>query len=250
MFYSNKSSSGSFIYDKNHEQIILERHAYANKMLRALVAGDEDKVIHYLNCAFDGIHQVDRDYSPEENTLRQIQNRLISLNVSFSFCANAANVHPLYLHSLGRRFDKKIEQLTSPDQEATLVQEMVRNYCAVIRHTYTNHYGEFSDAVIRILLKSLVSPPSLEEIAQELQVAPATVSRKFKAETGQSIPEFINRSRIRLAQLYMQEANCNLSGIAHSVGFSDASYFTKVFLRYSGVTPTEYIKNYHAQASS
>lgn len=247
IFYENKQNTDSFIHDKHHEQIILERHATANKMMRAMIACDEGSVNYYLRKSMEGVREIDRTYTPEEANPRQMQNRLISLNVTFSFCANAANVHPLYLHSISRRFDKKIEQVTSAAQEAALMEEMTKSYCAVIRYTYTERFGEFSDSVVQILFKSLVSPPSLENIASELQLAPATVSRKFKAETGQTIPEFINRSRIRLAKLYMQEANCNLSNIAHSIGFSDASYFSKVFLRYTGTTPTEYLKNIQTQ---
>lgn len=82
-----------------------------------------------------------------------------------------------------------------------------------------------------------------------MYVVPATVSRRFKAETGMTIPEFTNRFRIRLAQLYMRENTSNLSKIAHSVGFSDASYFSKIFLRYTGITPTEYLKAMHANSS-
>jgi len=247
IFYQSEQSSDNFIHDKNHEQIILERHAAAKKMMNAMVACDEVSVNYYLRKSMDGVREIDRTYTPEEANPRQMQNRLISLNVTFSFCANAANVHPLYLHSISRRFEKKIEQVTSETQEAALMEEMIKSYCVVIRYTYTERFGEFSDSVVQLLLKSLVLPSSLEEIACELHVAPATVSRKFKAETGQTIPEFVNRSRIRLAQLYMQEANCNLSNIAHSIGFSDASYFSKVFLRYSGITPTEYLKNINTQ---
>lgn len=247
--YPNQSDLETFIHDVNHERIILERHANASRMMHAMVAGDEDAVRYYLNITSESINEVNRIYTPEEATCRQMRNRLLSLNITFSFCANAANVHPLYLHSIIRRFDKKIEQVNTAAQEAAMQDEMVKSYCTMIRHTYTEHYGDFSDSVIRQLLTSLSSPPSLEELAKEMQVVPATISRRFKAETGQTIPEFVNRSRIRLAQLYMQEAACNLSDIAHSVGFSDASYFSKIFLRYAGVTPTEYIKNIHAQTS-
>lgn len=245
--YSKQSDYDTFVHDAHHEKIILKRHANANKMMHAMVAGDEDTVRYYLRKMSEGIDEVNHIYTPEEATVRQMRNRLLSLNVTFSFCANAANVHPLYLHSIIRRFDQKIEQVNNAAQEAAMQDEMINSYCAMIRHTYMEHFGDFSDSVIRILLTSLSSPPSLEELASQLQVAPATVSRRFKAETGQTIPEFVNRSRIRLAKLYMQEASCNLSDIAHSVGFTDASYFSKIFLRYTQMTPTEYLKTIHGQ---
>ncbi len=241
--FLNESDLDLFVHDNHHEKIILQRHENATKMMRAMVAGDEKRVLYYLQKMSESVGEVNRIYTPDEANCRQMRNRLISLNVTFSVCAGNANVHPLYLHSIIRRFDKKIEQVNTAAQETALQNEMVTSYCTMIRYTYTEHFGDFSDRVIQILLANLSSPPNLEELSAKMNVAPATVSRRFKAETGQSIPEFISRSRIRLAQLYMHEISCNLSNIAHSVGFSDASYFSKTFMRYEGMTPTEYIKN-------
>ena len=156
-------------------------------------------------------------------------------------CHNTG-VHPLYIHSVSRRFDKEIAHCPI-EGERELTRQMVESYCKLIRNAHVEHYGEFSDRIIRILLSSLTNPPSLGELAKQMYVSSATVTRRFKKETGQTIPEFLNRTRIRVAKLYMQENDMNLGEIAQAVGFCDASYFSKVFLRYTGLTPTAYLHN-------
>lgn len=238
----------SFIHDGNHEKILLARYDHANQMMLAIVAGDEKKVMEHLLPALESVDEVDRLYPLNENAVRQMRNRLISLNTTFTICANYGGVHPLHLHSISRRFDRKIEGISTRSQESLLLKEMAESYCTAVCLAQTEHFGDFSNQVTQIILSNLLSPPSLEEIAGQMNVASATVSRRFKTETGMTIPEFTNRFRIRLAKLYMRENTANLSEIAHSVGFSDASYFSKIFLRYTGMTPTEYTKALRASS--
>lgn len=230
-----------FVHDVRHETMLLDRYAQAEPLLRAVAAGDEKTAWECIRGALQNIYEVDRQYTPEEATLRQARYRLISLKTAFSICAGYARVHPIYMHTLSRRYDKQIDRLCSPEQEQELHRQMLHSYCDLIRLARSRHYGAFSDEVIQSLLSDLTAPPALSEIARQVGVSPATVSRRFKAETGQTLPEFVNRSRVQLAKLYLQEDAPNLSAVAQSLGFSDASYFSKVFSRYAGMTPTEYL---------
>ena len=236
-----EESTASFIHDSNHEQILLNRNQSFSPMKAALRTGDAEMLWEIMSELNESIHEVNRRYTPEEENQYQTFARLISINTILNMAARESGVHALYLHTLSRRFDKRIAKCPV-EQESVLMKDMIDGYCKMIRHASVERYGEFSDQIIEILLSSLTDPPSLEELAGRMYVSPATVSRRFKAETGFTIPEFLNRARVRLAQLRIQEENASLSEIAQAVGFCDASYFSKVFLRYTGVTPSEYAK--------
>lgn len=233
--------TGSYIHDADHEQILLHRFEGLVQMEEALAVGDEAALDAFFSKARDSIRQVNRRYTPEEENPYQTLARLISINTLFTMACYRAGVHPLYVHSLSRQFDKTIPGCL-PQQELDLVREMAGAYCKLIREAKMEHYGEFSDQVIRLLLSSLADPPSLTELSRQMFVSTATMTRRFKKETGQTIPEFLNRSRVRVAKLYMQSRDVNLGQIAQRVGFSDASYFSKVFRRYEGMSPTQYLK--------
>ena len=230
-----------YIHDAAHEQILLKRYEQFSVFSTMLRSGDAQTVWETVSGILDSIHEVNRRYTPEEENQYQTFARLISVNVILSFACHDSGVHPLYVHSVSRRFDKEIAHC-STERERQLTREMVESYCRLIRYARVEHYGDFSDRIIHILLSSLTNPPSLGELAKKMYVSPATVTRRFKKETGQTIPEFLNRTRIRVAKLYMQENNMDLGEIAQAVGFCDASYFSKVFLRYAGMTPTAYLR--------
>jgi AraC-like DNA-binding protein len=64
-------------------------------------------------------------------------------------------------------------------------------------------------------------------------------SRAFKSVYDMRFQEFVVRYRVFQAFNSLQAPGANISEIAYSVGFSDPSYFTRVFKRYVGVTPSE-----------
>ena len=233
-------TENSFIHDSDPEQILLDRFSHMGEMSSALRAGDAEGVWRFFCQMSDSVHEVNRRYTPEEENQYQTFARLISANTVFMLACHNSGVHPLYLHSISRRFDKEIARCPV-EGEGELTRKMVEGYCALIRNAGMEHYGEFSDRIMQILMSNLTNPPMLQALAEQMQVSTATVTRRFKKETGQTIPEFLNRTRIRVAKLYMQEENVNLGQVAAAVGFCDASYFSKVFLRYAGITPTEYL---------
>ena len=71
------------------------------------------------------------------------------------------------------------------------------------------------------------------------------ISRKFKKETGMSIPEYVSRQRMALAKLYFEDGEVSVKEVARRLGFMDSNYFSKVFKRYCEQTPTEYIHMIH-----
>ena len=62
----------------------------------------------------------------------------------------------------------------------------------------------------------------------------------FKDETGLSVIDYINRHRISQAESMLSDQSLAIKDVAYSVGFSDQMYFSKVFKKHTGKTPTEY----------
>lgn len=69
-------------------------------------------------------------------------------------------------------------------------------------------------------------------------------SRKFKSITGYSIKQYIQWLRCREAQSMLLTHKYTISKVSDACGFSDVSYFTKVFKKQFGKLPSE-IKNQH-----
>lgn len=65
-------------------------------------------------------------------------------------------------------------------------------------------------------------------------------SRAFKQHYGVTFQEFLLRYRVRKACQKLQGQMVNIADVAYAVGFSDHSYFTRVFKRFVGQSPSDY----------
>jgi len=81
---------------------------------------------------------------------------------------------------------------------------------------------------------------TLEDVAQEVHFSPYYVSRLFKEELGLTFIEYLTKTRIEEAKRLLLETNKTVSEISELVGYQDPSYFTKVFKKREGVTPTQF----------
>ena len=69
------------------------------------------------------------------------------------------------------------------------------------------------------------------------------INRVFKETTGKTIFVYLNELRISQAKLLFNTGSFKVSEVSEKVGFQDSYYFCKVFKKYTGVTPSNYIKN-------
>jgi two-component system response regulator YesN len=81
---------------------------------------------------------------------------------------------------------------------------------------------------------------TLDDVAQAVHFSPYYVSRLFKEELGMNFIEYLTRIRIDEAKRMLLETNQTVSEIAVYVGYQDPSYFTKVFKKMEGRTPTQF----------
>ncbi|MEJ2196579.1 MAG: chromate resistance protein [Ignavibacteriaceae bacterium] len=84
---------------------------------------------------------------------------------------------------------------------------------------------------------------SLQQIASSLKVHPAYLSREFsKYFDNLSFGEYIRKLRIEKAIELIKSNKYSLSEIAYLTGFSDQSYFTRIFKKETGMQPSVYKK--------
>ena len=81
--------------------------------------------------------------------------------------------------------------------------------------------------------------PTLESVASELSMSPRTVTRKLKTEnvTFQHIKDSV---RLKLANTLLESTDLPVSNIATRVGFWVPSDFTRAYVRWTGLTPSDY----------
>ena len=70
--------------------------------------------------------------------------------------------------------------------------------------------------------------------------------RKLKQFTGMSIVEYIRSIRLKKAAMLLQNGNFTIAEVMYTVGFSNASYFSRAFSAAYGMTPSDYMKHHRS----
>lgn len=94
--------------------------------------------------------------------------------------------------------------------------------------------------VTRHIEENIARVITLEELARVVHLSPGYLSHLFKKELNMSVVDYITRARIERAKHLLEDPQSRVTEVARMVGYTDPSYFCKVFKREVGLTPTEY----------
>ena len=90
------------------------------------------------------------------------------------------------------------------------------------------------------LEQNIHRPLCFSDIVKHFNLSASVVKRIFREQMGCGVMECFNRIRVDAAKELIRESDQNFTEIAASLCFGSSQYFTTVFKRISGMTPTEY----------
>ncbi len=90
------------------------------------------------------------------------------------------------------------------------------------------------------LEQNIHRPLCFLDIVKHFNLSASVVKRIFREQMGCGVMECFNRIRVDAAKELIREGDQNFTEIAASLCFGSSQYFTTVFKRISGMTPTEY----------
>ena len=111
--------------------------------------------------------------------------------------------------------------ITQPAEEKNHLVELAKEY--VEEHYYENLM--------------------LADVAQKVGVSAGYLSTLFQKQLSRGFVDYLNEIRIEHACTYLQQNYLKTYEIAYKVGFKDEKYFSKVFKKIKGQSPSEYRKS-------
>ena len=83
---------------------------------------------------------------------------------------------------------------------------------------------------------------SVNDFATMMSVSRTLLHKKLTTLTNQSASDFINTLRLKKSRDLIVSGEYNISEVAYAVGYNDPKYYSRLFRRHYGVSPTEYLK--------
>ena len=153
-------------------------------------------------------------------------------------------------NSLGERLSSQVEMYLK--QAVLVFQKRIAGGPAGIPCAYRELKEEISKeenwSPIVMLSKKLIDNSyakenlSLQEVADELNISPAYLSRLLRQELGASFIDYLTQVRIKKAIQLLNDPFIKMYEVAERVGYSSQHYFSTAFKKMTGVSPVEFRK--------
>ncbi|MBS4207080.1 response regulator [Bacillus sp. FJAT-50079] len=113
--------------------------------------------------------------------------------------------------------------------------------------SHIEYHNQVEDDTIKQIRQYIIDHSheeiSLDSIAQKYELSPIYISKLFKEQLGVNYITFLTECRLEKAKKLMLNPDKSLKEITFEVGYQDPNYFSKVFRRTVGASPTEYRKS-------
>ena len=159
-----------------------------------------------------------------------------------SFCLSrmlATQVHPVFIMKCYLTYEYRIET-AEYQQLLRLPYEICRKYCLMVKNHSLPEYSSLVCNIMNYVSAHISEDLNLSAIADYFHKNPAYISGRFRRETTQSLTDFIQKERIQSAIQYFNTTNMSVAEVAGNAGFQDFAYFSRIFKKHVGCSPSEY----------
>ena len=118
-----------------------------------------------------------------------------------------------------------------------LGEDALSSYCAACEPTHVERARKY-------IYDHFSLPIGAGDVARELHITAAHLTRLFRRAVGESVTDYITRRRIERACEYLRSSEIPIGSLAVNVGFPDQNYFSRRFRAMTGLSPSAYRKKY------
>ena len=150
---------------------------------------------------------------------------------------------PLYMDAEGI-LEKLYEMGGDLSSSASLMQSglILQLFSVLLRFSKQKQSVDYVSEALRIIEHNFNNGISVQKLANALHVDHSYFSRLFTKTVGTSPKKAIIKKQMEMAKALLEETDMPIAEIATSVGIHDALYFSKLFSRMEGISPTDYRK--------
>ncbi|MCE5199671.1 helix-turn-helix domain-containing protein [bacterium] len=203
-------------------------------LIAAIKRGDRPAAREIINRILVGIYFLGRD----RPTL--LKSFILELVVNMSRSAVEAGGDPAELLGANYSSVADLAQIDSEEDLCAWLVSMLERMMDAIKSNRQYPSTVLLGAALKYMQDHLNEEISRDEVADVACLSPSHFSRVVKHHFGHSFTDLLARMRVERAHELLTRTDKSLIQICLDCGFSDQSYFTKVFQKYMGKTPGEY----------
>lgn len=168
--------------------------------------------------------------------------RLESLHPLSGLLTRAGHVRGATTSMLATRINKEMRVMDTASVLAIegLTLELIADLSRQLQSSRENKLPRWLARAKEMLHERCAETISLDDVAKEVDIHPVHLARQFRKFYGCTLGEYLRELRIQSACRKLSTSDMALVDIALAAGFSHQAHFSRLFKRYTGMTPTEF----------
>ena len=133
-----------------------------------------------------------------------------------------------YIHKINTLSEMENFLIEKINNYYTLIHEQIGNR-RIVKETIKYIQKHYQDETL-----------SINSISEFISLSQTYICYLFKEETGQTLNQYITEYRISKSKMLLKDVRLRVCEVSSAVGYADANYFSKIFRKTTGLTPSEY----------
>ncbi len=205
----------------------------------------KDLITSFLNYCRGG------DYIRAKKALRAIQRTKfetyeMEVEVTKELLQNLLTVADYFNIDVERNLElkikEKLQESNSRDHYFSILRMIFEEIFTVVIEEKKVAYDDEMTYALQYIEKNLTKDLTLENAASYMNISPHYFSKLFKNDVGENFIDYVTRKKMQRAKELIRRTDQPLNAIAFELGFNEANYFSKVFKKVEGLTPSQYRK--------
>ena len=198
--------------------------------LNAIKAGNEFDVEDIIDSIFN--------QSPLP-PLDDLKRTVLELIIGISKAIAEAGEDPKILFN-----DTDVWSVVNKCEDHDALYQLIKGVSVVVSSRLSDMRNNKNAAVVakvkQIVEDNYAETASLDNIATQIYLSPCYLSVIFSKETNMTFKDYLIQTRIRKAKELLENTNMKIYEVAKKVGYNDARYFSDLFRRITGKTPSQF----------
>lgn len=210
-------------------------------------AKDEKIETQYMGMLRDAIFNSTplKAQAAAENAINGMVSQEWAMEDMQAWCVDAVKMMMKSLFDVDMQHHQ-LEEVNLRIGSAEMPEQLVRTLCQmIVVFMIVGKRSELGQPIkstlMHIALKLDDPEISVSTLAKKVFITPNYLSALFSRETGETINHFVLHARMVMAKYFLQDPRLKRYEIAKMVGLKDVNYFSKLFKKITGISPSEYI---------
>ena len=178
--------------------------------------------------------------------VRLVSDRIITDEGGIYSSGGALSFWNLLLYLVEKYTDRDMAIFASKFYEIEIDRDSQSSF--LIFNGQRDHQDDAVKKVQEFIESNYTTRLTVDQLSDMTAVSRRSLERRFKAATGNTVSQYIQRVRVEAAKKSLETGRKNVNEVMYEAGYSDTKAFRTIFSRIAGMSPMDYRHRYNREA--